>query len=170
MSTVTTNAATPVDTKKSARRALKFTCLGCVRGDLDRIEAAHRAGTLGHTGNWTPGQILDHCAMTLETGLDGSAIDAGFFGRIMGRLFKKMLLKPGSMRPGFKLPKRMSALEPRPGVTFEQGMARIRRALARIDAGERMTKPSPWLGAMTHQEWVALNANHCQLHFGFLTV
>lgn len=163
-------AATTVDTAKAPRRDLKFSCLGCVRGDLDRIEAAHRAGTLGHTGNWTAGQILDHCAITLETGLDGSTIDAGLFGRIMGRLFKKALLKPGSMRPGFRLPKRMSALEPRPGVTFEQGMARIRRALARIDAGERMTKPSPWLGPMTHQEWVVLNANHCQLHFGFLKV
>ena len=162
--------ATAIDTAKAARRGLKFTCLGCVAADLDRIEAAHRAGTLGHSGNWSPGQILDHCAIILEIGLDGSNVDAGFFARIVGRLVKRFLLKPDSMRPGFKLPKRMSALAPRPGVTFDQGMVRIRRALARIDAGERMTKPSPFLGPMTHQEWVALNANHCQLHFGFLTL
>ena len=58
---------------------------------------------------------------------------------------------------------------PRPGVTYEQGMTRIRRALSRIEAGERMTKPSPWLGAMTHEEWVRLNLNHTAMHFGFLT-
>ena len=161
-------ATATVDTRTAPRRTLKFTCLGCLRGDLDAVEAAHRAGTLGHTGNWTPGQILDHCAITFETGLDGSGMKSPLFARIMGRLFKPMLLKPGFMKPGFKLPADATELLPRDGVTFEQGMARMRRALARLDAGERMTKPSPWLGPMTHEQWLALGINHCQMHFGFL--
>jgi hypothetical protein len=32
-----------------------------------------------------------------------------------------------------------------------------------------MTKPSPLLGALTHEQWVRLNLNHTQMHFGFLT-
>ena len=161
----------PVDTAKAARRPLHFKCLGCLRGELDRIDAAYRAGTLSTTGNWTPGENLDHCAITFETGLDGSTMKTGVVARIFGRLFKGMITsdRPGAMRPGFKLPASAVELAPRPGVTFQEGMARIRRAIARLDAGEKMTKPSPWLGALTHEQWVRLNLNHTQMHLGFLT-
>ena len=161
----------PVNTKTAARRHLFFKCMGCLRGELDRIEAAHRAGTLTTTGNWTPGQNLDHCAVPLEEGLDGSTKKVPFVVRMFAKLIKPMLLKakPDAMRPGFNVGKSNPELMPSPGVTFEQGMARIRKTLARIEAGERMTKPSPWLGAMTHEEWVRLNLNHTAMHFGFLT-
>ena len=144
--------------------------MGCLRGELDRIEAAHRAGTLTTTGNWTPGQNLDHCAVPLEEGLDGSTKKVPFVVRMFAKLIKPTLLKakPDAMRPGFNVGKSNPELMPREGVTFDEGMARIRRALARIDAGERMTKASPWLGAMTHEEWVRLNLNHSAMHFGFL--
>jgi len=72
------------------------------------------------------------------------------------------------MRAGFKLPKDAAALLPRAGVSFEDGMARLRHALARLEAGERMTHPSSFLGPLTHDEWVRLNLNHTQLHLGFL--
>jgi hypothetical protein len=161
----------PVKTTSVPRRHLFFKCLGCLRGELDRIEAAHRAGTLTTTGNWTPGENLDHCAIPLEEGLDGTSKKGSFMARLFGRMVKSIILKPkrDAMRPGFNVGKSNPQLMPRPGVTYEQGMARIRRALARIEAGERMTKPSPWLGAMTHEEWVRLNLNHTAMHFGFLT-
>ncbi len=159
--------AAPVDTRKAPRRQLQFKCFGCLKEDLDRLDAAHRAGTLTTTGNWSAGEILDHCAILLEAGLDGSAMKMPLAARALGRLFKPMLLKPNSMRPGFTLPKRAKSMLPRSGVTYEQGMARMRRALARIDAGERMEKPSPWLGPLTHEQWTRLNLNHTQLHLAF---
>jgi hypothetical protein len=57
---------------------------------------------------------------------------------------------------------------PTPRIPFEQSMARMRKCLARIAAGERMTRPNPLLGPMTHDEWVRMQCGHCQLHLGFL--
>jgi hypothetical protein len=95
----------PVNTKTVARRHLFFKCLGCLRGELARIEAAHRAGTLTTTGNWTAGQNLDHCAVPLEEGLDGSTKKVSFVVRMFAKLIKPMLLKakPDAMRPGFNV-------------------------------------------------------------------
>ena len=161
----------PVDTAKATCRPLHFKCLGCLRAELDRIDDAYRAGTLATTGNWTPGENLDHCAISFEMGLDGSGMKSGLVARLFGRLLKRTITsdRPGAMRPGFKLPASAVELAPRPGVTFEEGMSRIRRAIGRIGAGERMTKQSPWLGALTHEQWVRLNLNHTQMHLGFLT-
>lgn len=161
----------PVNTAKATRRPLHFKCLGCLKGELDRIDAAYRAGTLATSGNWTPGENLDHCAITFEIGLNGSGMKLGLVVRLVGRLLKGIITsdRPGAMRPGFKLPASAVELAPRPGVTFQEGMSRIRRAIGRLDAGERMTQPSPLLGALTHEQWVRLNLNHTQMHLGFLT-
>jgi hypothetical protein len=56
-----------------------------------------------------------------------------------------------------------------PGVTFEDGMARMRSALARLERGERMSHPSPWLGPLTHDQWIRINLSHTQMHLGFMT-
>ena len=160
-----------VNTAKATRRPLQFKCLGCLRAELDRIDAAHRAGTLAHTGNWTPAQVLDHCAVLWEAALDGGQPPAPFIARLFGRFMKGSLLKPegGSMKPGFILPKDAAHLLPRAGVTMPEAMARIRKVVSRLDAGERMTHPSAWLGPMTHDEWLRLNLNHTQMHAGFIT-
>ena len=160
-----------VNTAKAPRRPLRFACLGCLRAELDRMDAAHRAAVLRHTGNWTPAEILDHCAVLWEAAFDGGHPRAPFVARLFGKLMKQSLLKPdgGGMRPGFSLPKDAAHLLPRPGVTFPEAMARMRRVVARLDAGERMAQPSAWLGSMTHDEWLRLNLNHAQMHLGFVT-
>ncbi len=158
----------PVDTVKAPRRELSFKCLGCLAGELDRIEAAHAAGALRTTGNWTAAEAIDHCAILFEVALDGAPKQAPLFVRLIGRMMKSSALKPRTMRAGFKLPAGASYLLPRPGVAFDDAMGRMRRALARIDRGEKMDKPSAWLGPMTHDEWVRLQINHTQLHLGFI--
>jgi hypothetical protein len=158
-----------VNTAKAPRRELHFHCFGCLRSELDRIDAAHAAGTLRTTGNWSAGEILDHCAILIESALDGVSQQAPLIARLFGRLMKGSMLKPKTMKAGFKLPEGAKHLLPRPGVSFEQGMARIRRALARVAAGEQMDKPSGWLGPLTHEQWERLNLNHTQLHLGFMS-
>lgn len=161
----------PVDTRAVPRRPLHFKCLGCLKAELDRLEAAQRAGSLATTGNWTPAENLDHCAVTFESGLDGMKGGAPFLAPLFGMLLKARVTadRPGAMRPGFNFPRDATELAPRAGVTFEQGMGRLRRAIARLDAGERMTARSAWLGALSHEQWLRLNLNHCQMHLGFLT-
>lgn len=158
-----------IDTTKAPRRMLQFRCLGCLAAELDRIQNAHDNGTLATTGNWSAGEILDHCANLFDLALDGAPRKAPFIARLFGRLVKGKVLKPGTMPPGFKLPAGATELLPRPGISFAEGMAHMRRALNRINAGERMAKPSAWLGPLTHDQWVRLQLNHTQLHLGFIT-
>ena len=40
--------------------------------------------------------------------------------------------------------------------------------MARIEGGERMSKPSPVFGPMTHEEWEQLHCRHAELHFSFI--
>lgn len=160
--------ATLVDTAKAPRRDLDFKCFGCVARELERIDAAHRSGALRTTGNWSSGQILDHCAIIIEHAVDGAPKKAPLIARVFGRFMKGKMLKPGTMPPGFKLPKGASHLLPAPGVTYEQGLTRIRTVLKRVERGARMDKPSAWMGPLTHEEWERLNCNHMQLHFGFM--
>lgn len=161
--------AQPVSTRRAVRRPLHFHCLNCITAELDRIEAAHGAGTLATTGNWTPGENIDHCAKLFEFALDGFPTMAPWFVRTVARLFLRNRATSGRTAPaGFRLPKDAAYMLPRPGIPFEQAMARMRRCLARIAAGERMTRPNPIFGPMAHGEWVRMQCGHCQLHLGFL--
>ena len=160
-----------VSTKKAPRRELSFHCTGCVKEELARIESAHHRGTLAHTGNWTPGENLDHIALNWEFAFDGPPPEARvpFILRLVGPFVKRRFTSGKTLPSGFKIPKSASYMEPRPGCSFEDGRARLQRILDRLDRGERMTQRSPAFGAMSHDEWMGLNLAHAQLHLGFLS-
>ena len=159
-----------IDTRKAARRELSFHCTGCLKEELARIEAAHRAGTLSHTGNWTEGQIFDHLAASIEYSLDGfpPEMKVPFHMRIMARLFKGMVTSGKTLSPGFTPPKGSEAFLPRAGVSFDDGLRRFRKVIDRLDGGAKCTQPSPAFGKMTHDEWMRLHLGHAQLHLGFI--
>jgi len=160
-----------INTKKAPRRELSFHCTGCLREELDRIEAAQRAGTLVQGGNWTPGENFDHIALVWEFALDGPPAGAGvpLLIRLTGPLMKRWFTTGKTLPAGFKIPKSAAYMEPRPGTSFDDGLRRLRRVLDRLDAGERMAQRSPAFGAMTHDEWMRLQLGHAQLHLGFLS-
>lgn len=145
-----------------------FRTLPELKGELDRVERAHRDGTLRTTGNWGPGQIIDHCAINVRKSLDGfDGIVAPVHIRLAGRLVFRPLLGRSQMRPGIKLPASAASMLPRDDVAFDEAMADLRAQIARLDAGERMTAVSPVMGRLSHDQWTELHLNHCRLHFGF---
>jgi len=159
----------PVDTKTADRRDLRLSTLDDLRAELDRVQTAHDTASLRHTGNWTPGQILQHLAIFMECALDGFPGRAPFFVRwIAIPLFKKKAVSGVPMPPGFKLPKQASFMLPGDATTFEQGMDRLRSVLARLDADEKFTQPSPLLGRLSHEQWVRIQLGHASMHLGFL--
>jgi hypothetical protein len=164
-----TSTAT-VDTKKAARRDLHFHCTGCLREELAAIEAAGRAGRLDHTGNWTPGEILDHVAKAWEFSIDGFPRDVRipWYFKLMARAMKGRMTSGKTLPAGFRLGKDADFFLPVPRTSLEDGLARLRKVLDRIDAGTRCTVPSPAFGAMTHDEWMRLHLGHAQLHLGFV--
>lgn len=140
-----------------------------LREELDRFQLAHDAGTLATTGNWSAGQILDHCSIPIKGSLDGAqGVTLPWYMRLAGRLVFKPMLGRSQMKPGIKLPKSASEWLPDESLTFEEGMSSMRGALARLESGERMTHDSPLMGKMTHEQWTTLHLDHCRLHFGFI--
>jgi hypothetical protein len=139
-----------------------------LQADLDQIEAAHSAGTLKVTGEWSAGQNMEHCAKIMRYAFDGFEAGVPWFIKLFGVLVFKPMLGRSHMKPGIKLPAKAASLMPRDEVPIEEGLSTIREQLRRIDAGEKMTHNSPVLGKMSHDQWVLLHLDHCRLHLGFL--
>ena len=163
---------TSINTKKAPRRELAFHCNGCVNADLASIEAAHIAGTLAHTGNWSEGEILDHVAKMWEMAFDGFPPEStpNFAIKIIARLMKGRMTSGKTLPAGFQLPANARFMLPTTGTSFDEGMQRMRAVLGRLDRGEQMTATSPVFGKMSHDEWMRLHLGHAQLHFGFLAL
>lgn len=169
---MTTATTTAVSTKHADRRELRFNSVDDLVAELDRIQAAHDAGTLTSTGNWSPGQNLQHCARVWRCGLEGFPPEMKppaifkFFAKLM---YKKRATAGQTAPAGIRLPKVADPIMPDPqGVSFDTGMREFRAEIARTQRGERFTAVSPIFGAMTHDEWTRLQLGHCQLHLGFL--
>lgn len=157
-----------VDTSKAERRKLWFDGIDEALADVDRIVEAERAGTLRQTGNWTAGQAFGHLAAWIEYGYDGYPMKPlPFFIRwILRRKVKQFLANgmPGGVRiPGVR--EGTYAVEEIPA---EQGAEQLRRAFGRLKSGERCPHESPGFGAMSHEDRIALNLRHAELHLGFL--
>ncbi len=162
-----------INTKKADRRELKFGSLADLSAELDRIQHAHDAGTLSTTGNWSPGQNLQHCARLWRFAIDGFPPEANPPAPVRWvatLLFKKRAVSGAVPPAGLRLPEKTPFLPDRGEVPFEQGMREFRDQIARTLHGEQFTAVSPIFGAMTHDQWLNLQMGHCQLHLGFLQV
>lgn len=164
-------AATAVDTKKADRRGVEIESVEDLLADLDRLESAEGAGTLRTTGNWSAGQVLQHCARTWAAAIDGfpAEMRPPWWLKAGARLmFKKRAVAGETAPPGIKLPPEAAAILPEEGVTFAEGLGELRAQIGRTQGGERFNQPSPIFGKMTHEEWQKLQLGHCRLHLGFL--
>jgi len=148
-------------------RELAFADYGELLAELDRLESAHRSGVVRALGNWSAGQIFQHVGKFIRFTFDGFPMKPPWFVAAAGRLMKPFL---GMMklRPGLKLPKGAEPLLPDDGVSFEDGLAELRAQIARIEAGERMEKPSPLFGRLGHERWKTMHLDHAAMHLGFL--
>ncbi|MCB9845509.1 MAG: DUF1569 domain-containing protein [Phycisphaeraceae bacterium] len=159
-----------INTKHVARRELRFASLDELSAELDRLEAAHHAGTLAWTGNWTPGQNFQHLARFMTCSIDG--FPPGKPPLLMRTIIRLIAKRPATrgMRPpaGIKLPKQAAFFLPDPEVAFEDGLAELRGCLDRVGSGERFVAPSPVFGRLTHTQWTNLHLGHSALHLGFL--
>src|SRR5262249_51520239 len=108
---------------------------------------------------------LGHVAVWAEYSYTGSPLKPPFFIKWILRLRKrKFLYEP--MRAGVKIPGVKGgtlAIEPMP---LDEAVGRLRRVLERLKSDEPTT-PNTIFGPLTHEEWIAINLRHAELHFGF---
>jgi Protein of unknown function (DUF1569) len=153
----------PVATSKVPnRRDVHYASLQDVLADAERL--SH--GGFNTLGNWSAGQIFLHLARSMNDSIDGSDMRLPWYLKLLGPLLKKKLLG-GPMAPGVMLPESVAKVTVPGPTTTEEGMAALRSAIARLES-ESKRAPSPFLGAMTKEEWNRLHLNHSALHMSFL--
>jgi hypothetical protein len=155
-----------VDTGKVAdRRTLKFENLGQVLTEVDRLAEAQRRGRLRQLGNWTLGQALGHMAVWAEYSYTGAPMKVPFVIRAILRTRKKKFLY-SPMRAGVKIPRIEGGTLGTETMETDVAAARLRTALERLER-EAPTMPNIIFGKLTHEEWIAINLRHAELHLSF---
>ena len=167
MSRVTQPSADVVDTGKvTVRRTLRFESIDAMMSEVDRLVEAERAGRLRRLGNWTLGQTLGHLAAWADYGYTGFPMKVPFFIRWVLRLRKRKFLY-GPMRAGVRIPGVEGGTLATEPMTVDEALGRLRRIMERLKV-EPPTAPNPIFGPLRHDEAIALNLRHAELHLGFL--
>jgi hypothetical protein len=151
--------------KVSNRRALRFGSIDELLADVDRLAAAERAGKLRRLGNWTLGQALGHLAGWMEYAYTPAPMKPPFFIRWILRMRKKKYLY-GSMRPGVWIPRVEGGTLNTAPMGLEEGLMRYRAIADRLKK-DAPTVESQAFGPLTHEEAIALNLRHAELHLSF---
>ncbi len=154
--------------KVTDRRQLRFGSVEEALGEVDRIEAAGRDGRLRQSGNWTAGQIMGHVASWINYPYEGFPIKrAPWPIRVMLKMMKGKMLREG-LSAGVRLPGAPEGTYGVEKLSTEEGAARLRAALKRLASDEPTNHDSPAFGPMSHEERIALNLRHAELHLSFL--
>ena len=150
--------------KVGGRRTLHFADFSELLAEAERLSNAP-CRTLG---NWTTGEILHHLALAANGAFDGFGgfkapwiVRYGIIPFIKNRFFTK------TMPAGFQLPKRATGILPQPEISPQEGLDRLKQALARFSS-EIPQHEHPALGKLAFQEWVALTLRHAELHLSFI--
>ncbi|HRQ71779.1 MAG TPA: DUF1569 domain-containing protein [Phycisphaerales bacterium] len=158
----------PIDTRTvTDRRTLRFATTDDLRGEIDRLTNAERAGTLRASGNWSLGQAFGHLAAWIDYAYDGYPPQARppWFVKVICRMMKKKFFA-GGLPAGVRIPRVEGGtfgIDPLP---LDEGRDRLLRALDRLDRTPPPL-PSPVFGRLTHDEWRRLNLGHAELHLSF---
>ena len=148
------------------RRILHFDSVDQMLAEVDRLVEAQKAGRLKQLGNWTLGQTLGHLACWMEYAYTPAPLKPPFFIRWILRLRRNNFIwKP--MKPGVRIPGVAGGTLGTNPVPLDEALPRFRRTAERLKK-EAPTAPSPAVGPMTHDEGIALNLRHAELHLGFL--
>jgi hypothetical protein len=152
-----------IDTTKVAeRRQLHFNNLDEILADVEQLAQ----GKVKALGNWSPGQILEHLAKTMNGSIDGMGFQASWPLRMIVRLFKRRFLTT-PMPPGWQLKNESAAALMPPPIEWEEALTHFRGAIARRKA-EKKCAPSPVFGPLNYDEWTQLHCRHAELHLSFL--
>lgn len=147
------------------RRMLQFSTPADAIGDAERLVAAEQAGRLCRTGNWSLGRALSHLAAWMDYAFDGYPIAAPPEGAARSRVLVPRILRHG-MVPGVQLPGAPGGTVGGEDMPAAEGLTRLRHAWSRI-LKSCPANEHPFFGALSHEQWIALQLRHSELHQGF---
>ena len=158
---------TGIDTRRVPdRRKLRFNTIDDALADAEAMAAVERQGPLRQLGNWPLGQILGHLATWVGYAYDGVPRTPPLLIRWIMRPMKKRFLYK-AMPPGVRIPRTPGGTFGMEPMSLDEGLNRYRRACARLKA-EAPQRRHPIFGAMTHEEWIAGQLRHAELHLSYM--
>lgn len=149
-----------IKTKKvQGRRTVRYESLDDLLADAKRFSG----GGIRSLGNWSPGQIFEHLARSLDSSIDG----AGFsfpapLQWLMSLLMKRKYLTR-TLPAGFKSSDQFIPAE----TSVEQGLASLEKAISR-QKQESERAPHPGFGNIGKEGWNDFNLRHSEMHMSFL--
>lgn len=153
-----------INTKKiQGRRKVQYANYDDLLADAEKLAA----GSYRTLGNWSFGQILNHLAIAIDIMIDGPApfrFPAPLQWVAKKLMLKKMMTEP--MKPGFKLPKKASALLP-DEMPIDEAIARFRTAVARTKTETKRAEHGGF-GTIERQEWDEFQLRHCEMHMSLV--
>ncbi len=152
-----------INTKNvKGRRRVHYDTYDDALADAEQLAS----GEVRTLGNWSYGQILRHLAMAVDTMIDGAPFRIPKPVQFMMRLLMKKRMLRETLSPGFRLPKRASALVP-PDTSVEEGLQMLRTAIERLST-ESKRAPHAGFGVMTPEEWDQFQLRHFEMHMSFV--
>lgn len=149
-----------VNTKKvKGRRQVHYDSLSELLADAERL-AQVDVQTLG---NWTPGQIYQHLAQSLDGSIDGLGFSLPAPVRVLMSLFMKRKFLKEAIPAGFKSTKEFIP----PATSTESGLASLRAAVERQDR-EPSRAIHPAFGKIGRDGWNDFHLRHAEMHMSFL--
>ena len=143
-----------------ARRELRFGSLADILADAESLAA----GPTRTLGSWTAAQNIDHVRRLIRVSHAGADFTVPWVFRLLGRLIKSRVLR-SAFKPGMKT---VPAFEPPAEITMDEAIAAFREEIDLASRPGAMSRPSPFLGRMTHDDWERLHCRHAEHHFGFI--
>lgn len=130
---------------------------------IDRINKL-TPDTKGLWGKMTVSQMLAHSQTTLEVALDERKLKGGLMGFLFGKIAKNKLMKEGPFKKN--LPTAPSFLVKDERV-FENEKSKLISLIQRFSSSnpaDIATRPHPFFGKLTEQEWNTLQYKHLDHH------
>lgn len=144
------------------RRSLDLADLDAVMNEVRRL---HHGG-YDRAGGWDLAQVCEHLAIGIKGCMDGIPFKAPLFFRLIGPiLFKPRIFRTRQLRAGYPAP---PALVPADGLDASAAIHRLQDTIDRLKRHAGPLHPSPYLGALTKDEWMQFHSIHASLHLSFL--
>jgi hypothetical protein len=156
-----------VQTGKVQRRPIRLATIAEALAEAQRCADAENAGTATYLGNWTVGQILNHLGAWANFAFDGNGLHMPWFVRLFGPPMLKRFLKNG-LPAGQSIPKVKGGTLATERLSADDGLVRFTHGFTRLQQNVPPDR-HPLFGPMTHEQWIALNLRHAELHLSFVT-
>jgi hypothetical protein len=152
------------------RRSLTLDSWADFRQEIERLDAARRLGGLERSGNWSLDQCCQHLGRWIEFSIDGFPFHYPWGYRLLGRIVRLLSwrwLVTMALRPGFRNPPSVQAVEPDSCIADGEGVSYLLQQISRVAQGQRMTQPSPVEGRITQEQWCYFHLRHAELHLSY---